>query len=70
MAGKKLLGKRLPLLPGLKWKGELQVIAMDGARYIVAFNAEVVNPRPGEPTIVYDHASLTKTQLRAWTGQS
>lgn len=65
--------QKLALLPGLRWKGSLRVlerIERDGQRlFVVAFDAEVVNPAPGSlERFVFDHATLTAEQLKAWTG--
>ena len=65
--------KKIPLLPGLRWKGSLTIlkrIERDGERlFVVAFDAEVVNPTPHSlERFVFDHATLTAKQLADWTG--
>ena len=64
--------RTLPLKPGLRWKGELNLMSdkptADG-RYAVEFNAEVAKPQPGATeNFIFDHALLTPKQLEDWTG--
>ncbi len=58
---------KLKLLPGLKWKGHLTIIATDRTGYVVKFTAEIVDPRV-EFRHVYDQTTLSAMQLFDWTG--
>lgn len=58
----------LKLLPGLKWRGKLRIVAREpDGRYVVGFDAEDPKADPQE-RYVYDRTVLTAQQLKAWTG--
>lgn len=61
---------RLALLPGLRWAGTLSVLGNWPEGFPVAFDAVIVNAKPGDARHVFDHAILTGEQLRGWTGVS
>lgn len=57
----------LELLPGLRWKGKLQVNGPHGGGWACEFNAEDVDPVVVE-RFIFDHAVLTTKQVKDWTG--
>lgn len=62
---------KLPLLPGLRWKGHLRFngARLPDGRYPVAFDAEETDPKV-YARYVFDRAILTAEQLKDWTGWS
>lgn len=64
---KRKFPKTLRLLPGLRWKGKLVVLACTEGRYLVQFDAEEVDP-VSWARFVYDRTELSPVQLRRWTG--
>jgi hypothetical protein len=55
---------KLKLLPGLKWTGQLEVIARDPGGYVVGFDAKV----RGQERYIFDRTVMTSGQLKGWTG--
>lgn len=68
MARRPRVPHTLPLLPGLRWQGKLQILGRDDhGGYIVGFDAEDPGAHPNERH-VYDQKALTAKQLKDWTG--
>lgn len=64
----KKMPNKLKLLPGLRWKGELQILEKRKGGYCVGFNAEGMDS--GQKQYIYDRTVLTAKQLKDWTGWS
>jgi hypothetical protein len=59
---------KLSLLPGLRWSGKVVITGPSGEGYAAQFDAEIVGAAAGEARIVYDHAVLSRKQVKEWTG--
>lgn len=68
MAKAEKIPNKLKLLPGLRWSGELKILAERRDGYTVQFNAQGIDS--GAVQYIYDRTVLTAKQLKDWTGWS
>lgn len=63
------LPRKLALLPGLRWSGHMKVIMpLDDGRWLIDWDAEIVDVPRGTERWVGDRAVLTAAQIEEWTG--
>jgi len=61
------LPRKLKLLPGLRWRGQLTIMSIEPSGYAVAFDAEATDPEVIS-RFIFDRAVLTAKQIKDWTG--